>query len=349
MTTNPTHIARAAALRLLGGAMAACGALGGGGGGGENLPNRGITPYERVDLGDEGAPVPHVLVPEDRQLTELREPSGLLDDDRVVLFFEVRERASGAGHIVRATSDASGAVFAAATPVLTAADAGDWAGERVGAPSVIRTPEGWLMAFGYGAGEGIGLARSQDGLSFAADPEPALTRDAAELTVDSPSLVRFEGRLLLYYQTVAVEAGAAPHIAYAQVEGAAATRQGIALTPGTGCLGADGAEDPCWDRAGVGSPEVRVARTATGRELLRLFYTGYSAKRGDLGFAASLDGAEWSRFVFNPVVAEKADEREATNLRFGDEYLLYFVEVGTGDAHGIALAIDDAGVPSESF
>ncbi len=349
MMTTPT-MARALSLLLLGGVAGACGALGGGGGGGDNLPNRGISPYERVEPGDEDPPALHVLVPEDRQLTELREPSGLLEGGRVVLFVEVRDRASGAGHIVRTTSDASGTVFSPPTVALTAADVGDWAGARVGAPSVIRTPEGWLMAFAYGAGDGFGLARSDDGAQFTPDPQPVLVRDpAAERAIDSPSLARFGERLLLYYERVAVEAGAAPHIAYAEIGGATATRLGAVLEPGTGCVGADGAEDPCWDRAGVGSPEVRVARTATGRQLLRLFYTGYSGKRGDLGFAASFDGAEWSRFVFNPVVAEKADEREATNLRFGDGYLLYFVEVGSGDAHGIALAIDDAGVASESF
>lgn len=350
MMTTPPTLARAASLSVLAAVVSACGALGGGGGGGNNLPNRGIAPYERVELGDEEAPALHVLVPEDGQLTELREPSGLLEDGRVVLFVEVRDRATGAGHIARTTSDASGTAFSSLAVVLTAADAGGWAGERVGAPSVLRAPEGWLMAFAYGAGEGFGLARSGDGVQFTVDAEPLLVRDPdAERTIDSPSLVRLGERLLLYYERVGVDAGAAPDIAFAEIDGAAATRQGTALAPGIGCLGADGAEDPCWDRAGVGSPEVRLARTATGRELLRLFYTGYSGKRGDLGFAASFDGADWSRFVFNPVVAEKADEREATNLRFGDEYLLYFVEVGSGDAHGIALAIDDAGVPSERF
>ncbi|MEZ4266271.1 MAG: exo-alpha-sialidase [Myxococcota bacterium] len=342
--------AHVTALCALAGGLIGCGGLGGGGGGGYNLPNRGIAPYVRVDLGDAETPVLHVLAPDEADLTELREPSGLVDGDRVVLFFEVRDRATGAAYIARSSSDASGAVFGAQEPVLLPQDVGAWALDRVGAPSVIQTPDGWLMAFAYGDGDGIGLARSDDGIDFVADPAPLLAREpSTELRVDSPSIARFDGRLLLYYETLAAAEGATLSIARAQIDGASATPQGLILQAGSDCLGADGAADPCWDRSGVGSPEVRASRTATGRTVLRLFYAGYAGKRADLGFAASFDGAQWSRFVFNPVVAEKADEREATNLRFGSEYLLYFVEVGTAAQHGIALSVNDAGVPSETF
>jgi hypothetical protein len=327
-----------------------CGALGGGGGGGDNLPNRGIAPYVRVELGDEEAPERHVLTPDDAAATELREPAAVVDAGRVLLYVEVRDRASGAAYVARTVSDADGTGFGPLDVALTPEDAPDWAGARVGAPSVLRDGDRWLMAFAFGDGEGIGLARSDDGERFVVDAAPLLTRDAAlEAWVGSPSLVRFGGALTLFYEARGAEADALAHVARARVDGTAATRLGPVLSAGSGCIGADGAEDPCWDRSGVGAPEVRVSRTATGRELLRLFYTGFAGKRGDLGFAASFDGADWSRFVFNPVVAESDDEREATNVRLGDAYLLYFVEVASGAAHGVDLAINDEGVPSEQF
>ncbi|MCB9729345.1 MAG: hypothetical protein H6744_15820 [Deltaproteobacteria bacterium] len=329
-----------------------CAALGGGGGGGENLPNRGIAPYVRVGGDDEETPLPYALEAEEPEAVELREPSAVVVDAQVLLYVELRERVGGAASIARASSDASGTSFGPSEPVLDPAEAPEWADGRVGAPSVLRTDGGWLLAFAYGDGAGIGLARSQDGLHFDVDPQPALARDpATEASVDAPSLVRFGDQLVLLYEVLGVEEGATRRIdrALADGDGVSFARAGTALEAGTGCFGADGAEDPCWDRAGVGSPELRVSRTATGRELLRLFYTGYSGKRGDLGFAASFDGVTWSRFAFNPVVAEKLDERGPTNVRFGDIYLLYYVETGSGTAHGIAAARDEAGVPSERF
>ncbi len=98
--------------------------------------------------------------------------------------------------------------------------------------------------------------------------------------------------------------------------------------------------------APIDSAEVRPTATAAGRDLFRMVFTS----EGSVGFAASEDGTAWSEYAFNPVLS--GGFRAASNVRLGDRYLLYLESTERIDGKlvpFIALAIDDAGHPTESF
>lgn len=340
---------------LLASALCACAALGGGGGGGENLPNRGIVPWERFvrPTADGLAHDWYVLAPEAGSGERWLAPSALVvDAQEVQLFFEIR-RDEGPSTIARAISGPEGLSFGPVETVFDPALAGSappWLGDLPAAPSVVRYRGTWLMALGYGDGEGIALAWSLDGDRFFALPEPALTRlgGAEAGGVFSPALVAGDEGVTLYYEARAADGGGSIRKAAADWS-LQLQRAGVVLQAGVGCTGPDGQPESCWDASGVGSPEVRLAVSGAGTPVHRLFYAGGTGGKADLGFAAAWDGALWSRYAFNPVLEDGFDQREPTNVRLGDRYLLYFAEQRTTSSHGIAAAVNDAGHATELF
>ena len=305
-----THRSRRRLCALLQ-ALASCGTLGGEGGGSENLPNRGIIPYTRIEARAIDA------LPGER----LREPSAVLRDGRVALYFEVRT--ASAARIDRAVGD--GLAFGPRETVL----------EDAGAPSVI-----WVEGVAHLVFErksGIGHGTSADGIVFEIDRDPIL-RGAG---IGAPSLVATEEGFELYHQ---VRTSSAIFVARSGRNLAFADASEV-LAPGTMCTGTDGGPEACWDGESVQAPEVRLATTANGRQVLRMMYTGRGRAGSGIGFAAAELGGDFVRFATNPIVdAEDVDEEAPTNLRLEDRYLLWFSETG-----GIAVAIDDAGLPSERF
>ncbi len=180
----------------------------------------------------------------------------------------------------------------------------------------------------YLVGERMVLVRGEAIVEAKREGDWKVTRTLLEGPgLGSPSFV--EGRL--YYTS-----GEGLHRATADFEAGP-----VILGPAEGCVDTFGAPTVCWDAAPPAGAEVRQTRTAAGRTLLRLVY----AARG-LGFAAS-EGEAWVRFAFNPALPVESQERDPSNLRFGDRYLLYF---GYGRRNaGIALAVNAGGYPSEDF
>lgn len=115
--------------------------------------------------------------------------SGLvLDDGTWVLYFYTWNARSGAnapGAIGRATaSDPAGPWTPDPQPVLTPGAAGAWDDQQVSAPHVSRTDDGYVMYYsGYNTTQGnrgnrIGLATSNDGISWTKYDDPATTEAA---------------------------------------------------------------------------------------------------------------------------------------------------------------------------
>jgi hypothetical protein len=344
----------------------ACATLGGGGGGAEDLPNRGIVPYDKVELDHDGDPetagLPWVLTPEDRGAEEFLAPSAVVRGGRVELYSLTHRLAKAAGPepgavavteawwIDRAISDDGGLSFGPRVAVLTADHLPDWV-ERVGPPGAWVEADGTtLMAIEVGARAAIALARSADGVTFQIDAAPALLPTGAEPGLGNPSLLRTERGLELFYD---VDSAAGPRRVARAVfdeDKGAFVRHGIVLAaPSTDCVDAFGEPEKCWDSAGVWSPEVRWALTGAGRRVYRMFYAGASGSKADIGFAASFDGQVWERYAYNPVLDDAASETDPSNVRLADRYLLFAFERRSLTSHGIILAIDDAGWPSETF
>lgn len=343
--------------------VVACATLGGGGGGAEDLPNRGIVPYDKLDLDHDDDPetagVPWALAPEDGGALEYLAPSALVRDGQVELYLLVHERAVIVGGetvtpeawwIGRAVSDDGGLSFPAPEPVIVGADLPDWA-SRVGAPAAWVEPDGTtVVAFEFGAREGIALASSPDGRVFQVDPEPALSPIGAEPELGNPSLVRTPLGLELFYDVIpATGSRRIARAVWDEQEQGFVRRGTVLAAPATDCVDAFGEPEACWDSAGVWSPEVRWATTASGQRLYRMFYAGASGSKADVGFAASFDGQVWERYAFNPVLDDGPAESDPSNVRLPDRYLLFAFERRSLTTHGIIVAIDDAGWPSETF
>lgn len=314
-------------------AASACAAAGGDEGGAANLPERGVAPWERVE--PDGAPF--VLRPPPSSGLRYGEPAALVTDGGVRLYFD--ERGPDGARILAAES-AHGVTFDAPREVL----------EGATGPSAAVGPDGrvWL-AFATADEAAIGLAASDDGLDFTVEAS-ALTAEGDE-RLAAPSLVVVDGRLVVFYTTTTTDGDAVTSaIARASaLPGASLQREGVVLEAGRDCVARDGAPEPCWDGDAVGSPDVRVAITATDRRVFRLFYRGARGASGDLGFAASWDGFEFSRFPFNPIVAERFDEQAPSQVRVGDTFLLYWSEARTAATHGLALGLHQTTAPSERF
>jgi hypothetical protein len=349
----------------VGALLSACGSLGSSDGGGSGLPNRGIAGYqlveEPVEASGEGSGegsgestssvVKPLWILNDDEDFRYSEPSALYFDGTIEML--VGRRKDDEYVIVWVRSNDGGDTFSAPVVVLQGSDLPEaFAAEgEIAAPSLQRDTNGWVVAFEYGGGAGIGLARGATLDALVIDGEPLLvpTEPYESDGVTAPSLVVDGAAATLYYVTegeVAVEGSGdvavGPAIAMASIDAAGAlNRLGVVLD-GTIC-GDPPAED-CLEGEEVSSPEVRLATTPTGSTVYRMFYSAGDDGTEAIVFAASYDGRIWSRFPFNPVLNEsRFDEFGATNLRIGDEYVLFYTRVPNRGTRGIVRAINSLG------
>ena len=329
---------------IAGGALVAlgCSSLGGEGGGGANLPNRGISPWEVVQTVEEDTETPLVILAEEE--ATLREPSLVAQGELLVIYLERQVEVEGSleGSILRAESDDGGLSWTQPETVLTAEQV-PFASRRVGAPSVTREGDRWLMAFAVDEGAAIGWAESVDGETFT-EPVEVVTASEGK-SVDSPSATALGRERRVYYAAAQTSDEGERRVALEAIsfeDPAQIDDLGEVFAPGVDCTSTSGTPARCWDAEGVDTPEVRVATSATNRRVYRLFYTGRRGTSVGVGFAASPDGKAFSRFPFNPVLPNAV---EPTNVLSRERYLL----VSLGARGGVHLAINDRGQPSERF
>ncbi len=277
---------------------AGCATLASPGAGDVDLPNAGAGPFRVLRTGEvKGHLAPYVA---DSSGAKWREPSVLdVDGDPATLDVEVYA-ASGpdaSSRIVRFVAD-DGRSLSRNPPVALTATEG-WEGTHVGSPCAVRVGgETWLY---YAAEGGIGLARGpasggDAGPAFTKVPGPVLGAEGAAAWESAappgePGVVRGrDGSFHLFYAAGGSigEATSSDGLHFARASGPV-----LAPSATPASAPSDGGVDEPFDDVRVGHPAPVLATSATGRELLRVYYgaedrlgrrgVGLAAREGESG------------------------------------------------------------------
>lgn len=334
LRSRAVWLATAAALLF-----ASCAAMGGEDGGGANLPDRGIAGW--LPTAPDTAPWA-IGSPTDPPTGG---PSALVDGDALRVWYHLRaaDQSFSIQHTsaplaplgLRPPSPLEAPLTALApsfgTPTTVIASGRD--------PSVIRRPDGRYLMAHLDADGRLALAESADGLAFTPLPATGLPSDP----VTSPSLV-LEPRGLAVY---VIADGSL--LRYAEVSPLSFGAPVTVLMPGTDCLDLAGEPAPCWDETALVDAELRLATTPTGRTLWRLFYAGRRTSTAAIGFAASTDGLEFSRYAFNPVVSASFSATAPTTVMIGESYHLLYEEARNAATGGIVHLVALPAAASDRF
>ena len=215
-------------------------------------------------------------------------------------------------------------------PLLVLAPDNPWEGGVVGAPSALAT-DGQVLLY-YAAAEGIGLAESVDGASFARLPEPVLRAPTSGwdtgLVPRSPSVLRLpDGRIRLLYEVELPAGGSVLGEAESQ-DGTAFVRVGRAplLEPRH-----EPVDDlPAYDGASVEAPSGILWQSQEGRLVYGVYYAAMAADgRRSIALAArfGVDGA--LERAAAPVFGGNGEllPDEPCVIRFADFTLLFATEL----------------------
>ena len=291
--------------------LAACATTGDAGEGDRNLPTAGVGPFRKLAAEEVKGLAPYVL---EDSTALYREPAVLAEGDATLLYAVAR--VNGKDVIVRSRALDQRSFFGTSSHF----------GKK---PAVVLEPEKlWEVALGgpalvhfggdlllyYSGAEGIGVARSADGLVFRKEPGPILSRD---FTPDSwettpphaPSVyVLPNGRLRMFYAAgnAIGEAESVDGVGWQRL------RPGPALSPAAPA--APGSllpnEKPPFDTARVGDPCVTTRTTSAGRYHVRVLYTGTDLTGATaIGFAARY--GETGALVRQPVPVYSVGQKEA--------------------------------------
>jgi hypothetical protein len=269
--------------------MGACGTLASRPGSGENLPSSGVGPFRplaRNEMPPFAAP-PFVL---DDNSSQFREPSVVAADgegsgDTDVLLYAVaqisgrdvivRTRAGDARSFYGSAADNETGAHPAHSPAVVLVPVAAWEGADLSGPSALRVRSGvWLYYAGAG---GIGLAKSDDGLTFVKMGQPVLGPDARvaweTAPPRAPSVARMpDGSWRMFYAAGRSigEASSSDGVAWTRVDAQPETAEtDPVLSPGGS-----------FDSGQVDDPEVLPRVTPGGRLQVRMLYTGYDAPPG---------------------------------------------------------------------
>lgn len=318
------------AIRVLLVALAACGASGDVGSENEsNLPSAGVGPFRALTADEVRGTAPFVL---DDPKARYREPA-ILRDGAATLLYAVAHRTTPreVDVIVRTVAFDERSFFGGSgdfgrtLPVVVEPDA-LWEGDALSGPTLVRA-RGEVLLY-YSGREGIGLARSADGRSFAKAPGPILARDPVPGSWETsapraPSVFTLpDGRLRMLYA-----AGSAIGEAES-TDGVTWRRRGPGpiLAPRPPEPLAPN-ERPAFDGAAVGDPCVVTRTTPAGRWHMRVLYTGTDETGATaIGFAGrySEDGPLDRQPL--PVFSVGRHEAAPALLDLGDVSFLYVQE-----------------------
>ncbi len=301
-----------------------------------NTPEARIIGWEKVDLDEEtDLAQPFIKVsPSDEEFLEahLMQAGGRFRCYYEVMKFAytdgVKEPTGSKIYVMESDDGLSWEDINDGNPVLVAE--GDWEGGFVGAPSVVRIENEYVMYFAGGFGAGIGEARSLDGLVWEKyEDNPVMTpdQDWEQETIGAPAALFIDGKVRVWYsgggsgrndisRLAGRLIGHAEQIddhAFVKSDANGRSSEGDTpnvepvLTPGQSWEGCDALDE---ESGFVSSPSVVVFKTPR-RRILQMFYTGDEPGEighGDasVGFAGSEDGLTWDKADTenNPVVQE---------------------------------------------
>jgi hypothetical protein len=307
--------ARHFALCLL---AAGCGSLGAGPAS-DDVPNAGVTGWRKL-ASTPGSSIiePWVFCPD----SGARAPAALRDDTDYRLYYVTPAGAIG-------LAKGTGGIYDLADQGAVALpDPGPW--DRV---SVAHDGSQWLLAAGAADRSRISIFSSTDGASWTASTwiTPDFPWEAGG--VGSPALLRDPtGLWVLYFD------GGQP----AQAIGRATSPDAASFVPEPQPLFtvAD-ARATGWPVTEIGEPGAGVDTSRPGPPVYKLWFSGRTV-HGDfpftsewsIGFAGSFDGAAWSQYGLNPVLAQVTmdigslptftDERSPSVIAYPDGYRMYF-------------------------
>jgi hypothetical protein len=337
---NPNIVLISISLAAL---LLSCAQLGGREGGADELPNRGITEYENVALGE--PPTDIVLVPAASSSQTYGEPTTVLINEQVYLYVHSTSW-NGQGSILLFVSQTQGTSFGEPT---TVADAPSSTEGLLSSPAISCAANTCVMAALAGEPASIYLADGPPEGPFIWRQEPVV--EASEPFeaggISSPSLVLESDHIKIYY-TAASAPDAPSTIAGGKLNAQGSFEKwGSLILAGTDCSDSSGNAVSCWNEEGNREPEVKKAISGTGRTLYRLLFTGTNGTADKIGFAASWDGKIFESFAYNPIL--KGGQTQVSNIRVGDSYLMYYVPSATWDTGKIGLAVNEQGNATEDF
>ena len=317
--------------------LGACAQLGGKEGGGENLPNRGIGEYDYV-----GSPLS--LSSPSAGTDSFSDPTALLIDSKVHLYVSGKDT-NNADAIFLFVSEDDGRTFGEGILVAVTPET---VPNVQGTAAISCFDNQCLLAASSGENGAIYLADGPPSGPFVwrSNPiaEPQEDYEAGGLS--SPSVIVEQDSIKLYYAAQSEEGGPRV-IAGGEVLNGSFERWGVLLSPSTGCTDSSGNSLSCWNELEIGSPEVKVAQSGTGRTLYRMFFSGTDGNDKNVGFAASFDGQGFEIYEYNPVLSYEA--QHVSNIRVGDSYLMYYVPAKSTLRAEIRLAINERGNATETF
>ena len=233
-----------------------------------------------------------------------------------------------------------------------------WEGNFVEAPAVIYEEGTFKMWYEGGDSAGIGYATSSDGINWTKEALPVLTPGEAWEggTVGNPTVISdpygsADQRYKMWYDA---NTGTGSGIGYAtSPDGLRWTKRDAngrfddqttssdddnvvaqVLWPD------DDPENPYglfeFDPGGVSAPFVIVYKSTTGSVIYKMWYAGETSDEDmNIGYAASLDGVNWEKQYYNPVVYEEYLAQASLLPLFGymletDPMVLYSWEGHTG-------------------
>jgi hypothetical protein len=357
----------------------ACGTLASPGSGDLGLPTANVGPFSPLSQAQVagGDVPPFVFLEESAQYSE---PSVIAESGDTsspgVIMYTVAAAASGTV-IVRTRAD-DGVSFYGDTadlqshpghvpPVVLRASQ-PWEGENLSGPSALRV--GSEVRLYYAAAGGIGLATSNDGgLTFTAQPQPVLGPDKGvgwEFTPPrAPTVAQFpDGSFHMLYASgdaIGEAVSADGETGWQRVDGdptTPATLDPVILpsayvdpsTLPTGVL-------PPFDEGSVDDPLLVPSVEVTGRLVVRVLYTGYSAPIGAssrasaIGVAGRFDTKGQFTKQSSPVYSVQSGEAAPALLQFGgNQALLYVQQINsTLDMSHPFLAIAAAYAPADGM
>ena len=293
-------------------ALAACATTGASGEGDRDLPTSGVGPFRKLDIEEVKGIAPFVL---DDDKAGYREPAALQEGEETLLFAVGAK--DGRDVIFRSraldgrTFYGTAGHFGVKPPVVLEPDAApSWENGVLSGPALVRGPNGDLLLY-YGAGGGIGVARSTDGFKFTKDAaNPILKREAAWETdeVRAPSVIRMPGgRFKMFYASGSSigEAESDDGIHFRRAGDRPVLEP--APPPAPGSLLPN--EKPPFDTASVGDPCVSSRMTPGDRLQVRVLYTGREpGGASTIGFAARY--GEDGPLVRQPVAVYAVGQKE---------------------------------------
>lgn len=299
------RVALAVALAL----AAGCATLADGTAGLDNPPSARVGPFRLLGAGELGANQAPPFAMKDG--TRFYRDPAVVDDDGDEATFGVTGYFAGVmegadpnaptDHLARFVALDGRSFQRPGEIVLTASE--PWMNGHVGAPSAVRTTDGWLLYFESGGG--IGLATSSDGVTFTVAPGPIVDGE-------SPSVVVLaDGTFDMFF------------------ERGGAIREATS-TDGRAWMGVE--ED--LGMAGTSAPSALLRESQEGRPILDVYFTVKTETGAQIGLASRfLDEADGptgralersSSIMLAPSAA--LDVREATVVRFEGFTLLFATE-----------------------